>query len=46
MLIRAFYIGDVFSCILNIELQSTGVYVYEIKKRGFRKMSYLVGVGL
>jgi len=34
MLIQAFYIGDVFDCIPNIELQSTRVYVHEIK-RGF-----------
>ena len=33
MLIQAFYIGDFFSCILEIELQSTRVYMYEIKKK-------------
>ena len=26
-------IKDVFSCVLEIELQSTGVHMYEIKKR-------------
>ena len=36
---------DVFSCILEIELQSTRVHVYAIKK-SFRKTSYLVGVRL
>ena len=33
MLIQAFYIGDFFSCILEIELQSTRVHMYEIKKK-------------
>ena len=33
MLIQGFYIGDFFSCILEIELQSTKVHVYEIKKK-------------
>ena len=32
MLCWVFCIGDVFSCILNIELQSTRVHVYAIKK--------------
>ena len=45
MLIQAFYIGDFFSCILEIELQSTRVHMYEIKKSSW-VMSYLVGVGL
>ena len=33
MLIQAFYIGDFFSCILEIELQSTIVHMYKIKKK-------------
>ena len=33
MLIQAFYIGDFFSYILEIELQATRVYMYEIKKK-------------
>ena len=33
MLYLAFCVGDVFSCILEIELQSTRVYMYEIKKK-------------
>ena len=45
MLIQAFYIGDFFSCVLEIELQSTRVHMYEIKKSSWM-MSYLVGVGL
>ena len=43
MLIQAFCIGDFFSCVLKIELQSTRVHMYE---RKFWMMSYLVGVGL
>ena len=31
MLIQAFCIGDFFSCVLKIELQSTRVHMYEIK---------------
>ena len=33
MLVQGFYIGDFFSCILEIELQSTRTYMYEIKKK-------------
>ena len=33
MLIQGFYTGDFFSCILEIELQSTRAYMYEIKKK-------------
>ena len=33
MLIQAFIIGDFFSCVLEIELQSTRVHMYEIKKK-------------
>ena len=33
LLIQAFYIGGFFSCILEIELQSTRVHMYEIKKK-------------
>ena len=33
MLIQAFCIGDFFGCVLEIELQSTRVHVYEIKKK-------------
>ena len=33
MLIQAFCIGDFFSCVLKIELQSTRVHMYEIKKK-------------
>jgi hypothetical protein len=45
MMIQAFYIGGFFSCILKIELQSTRVHMYEIKKSSW-VMRYLVGVGL
>ena len=33
MLFQAFCIGDVFSCVLEIKLQSTRVHMYEIKKK-------------
>src|SRR6185312_5401316 len=33
MLIQAFYIGGFFSCILEIELYSTKVHMYEIKEK-------------
>ena len=33
MLYLAFCIGDFFGCVLEIELQSTRVHVYEIKKK-------------
>ena len=33
VLFRAFCIGDVFGCIMEIELQSTRAYMYEIKKK-------------
>ena len=33
MLFQAFYIGDVFGCVLEIKLQSTRVHMYEIKKK-------------
>ena len=33
MMIRAFYIGGFFSCILEIELQSTRVHMYEMKEK-------------
>ena len=45
MLIQAFYTGDFFSCILEIELQSTRAYMYKIKDK-FWMMSYLIGIRL
>jgi len=42
MLFWAFSTGDVFGCVLKIELWSTRIYMHKEEVSG--KMNYLVGV--